>query len=82
MPTNLSDSWNVPGVGGRSSNTRTEISTCRSRLGDELFLNERWPSALAWMITGRYPIEAFREAIDGGGIKNVIAIWTESPTGG
>jgi threonine dehydrogenase-like Zn-dependent dehydrogenase len=36
--------------------------------------NERWPSALAWMITARYPIEAFREAIDGGGIKNVIAM--------
>ncbi len=34
----------------------------------------QWPPALASVITGRYPIEAFRDAINGAGIKNVIAI--------
>ena len=36
--------------------------------------HRRWPDALASMITQRYPIEAFREAIAAGGIKNVIAV--------
>ena len=36
--------------------------------------NVRWPTPLASMITSRYPIEAFRDAIDDGGIKNVIAM--------
>ncbi len=34
----------------------------------------QWPGALAAILTGRHPITAFREAIHGGGIKNVIAI--------
>jgi len=36
----------------------------------------RWPQALRAMITGRYPMEAFRDPVMGkaGGIKNVIAI--------
>jgi threonine dehydrogenase-like Zn-dependent dehydrogenase len=36
--------------------------------------HSRWPAALASMITGRYPIEAFRDAIDAPGIKSVIAM--------
>lgn len=37
---------------------------------------DRWPAALRAMITGRYPMEAFRDPVMGkaGGIKNVIAI--------
>jgi glucose 1-dehydrogenase len=36
----------------------------------------RWPAALRSMITGRFPIEEFRDPVMGraGGIKNVIAI--------
>jgi len=36
----------------------------------------RWPEALRAMITGRYPMEAFRDPVMGraGGIKNVISI--------
>jgi len=36
----------------------------------------RWPHAVRAMITGRYPMEAFRDPVMGkaGGIKNVIAI--------
>jgi threonine dehydrogenase-like Zn-dependent dehydrogenase len=36
--------------------------------------HSRWPDALASMITGRYPIEAFQEAIHAGGIKNLIEL--------
>ncbi len=34
----------------------------------------RWPGALESLITARYPIENFGDAIEGGGIKNVIAM--------
>ena len=34
----------------------------------------RWPRALASMITGRYPLERFREALRDPGIKNVIKL--------
>ncbi len=36
----------------------------------------RWPAAVRAMITGRYPMEAFRDLVMGkaGGIKNVVAI--------
>lgn len=34
----------------------------------------RWPKALASIVTERYPIENFHEAIGGAGIKNVIAM--------
>jgi threonine dehydrogenase-like Zn-dependent dehydrogenase len=34
----------------------------------------RWPGALDSMITARYPIEAFRDAINGAGIKNAIQL--------
>lgn len=36
----------------------------------------RWPQALRSMITGRYPLEGFRDLVMGkaGGIKNVIAV--------
>ena len=33
----------------------------------------RWPRALASLISGRYPLEAYREAIHDPGIKNVLA---------
>ena len=38
--------------------------------------HRRWPGALEAMITGRFPIEEFREPVMGraGGIKNVIAL--------
>jgi hypothetical protein len=36
---------------------------------------ERWPDAVRGLITGRYPIEAFREPIlEGPGIKNIIVL--------
>jgi hypothetical protein len=35
----------------------------------------RWRQALASIITARYPIEDFRDAIGGAGIKNVISIY-------
>jgi threonine dehydrogenase-like Zn-dependent dehydrogenase len=40
----------------------------------------RWPQALRAMITGRYPMEAFRDLVMGnaGGIKNTIAIGGQS----
>ena len=42
----------------------------------------RWGNAVRAMITGRYPMEEFRDPVTGkaGGIKNVIAIsGTERP---
>ncbi len=36
--------------------------------------HRQWPRALGSLITGRYPIEAFREAIHDGGIKNLIEL--------
>ena len=43
----------------------------------------RWPEALRSMITGRYPMEAFRDPVMGkaGGIKNVIRIAQAAPAG-
>ena len=34
----------------------------------------RWPHALASLITGRYPMSSFREAIHDAGIKNLIEV--------
>ena len=34
----------------------------------------QWPAALRALITGRYPLDGFRDAIFGGGIKNVIVL--------
>jgi threonine dehydrogenase-like Zn-dependent dehydrogenase len=41
----------------------------------------RWPQAVRAMITGRYPMEAFRDPVTGraGGIKNVISICEVRP---
>jgi len=39
---------------------------------DLAVFQRRWGQALDSMITGRYGIEDFQEAIEGGGIKNVI----------
>jgi hypothetical protein len=38
--------------------------------------HRRWPGVLEQMITGRYPLEEFRDPVMGraGGIKNVISI--------
>ena len=49
---------------------------CSAAIHDIDVLYGRWPEALASMITGRYPIEAFREAISGGDciIKNVVTL--------
>ena len=43
---------------------------------DLALFNERWPDALRAVITGRYPMESFRELLFGqrSGIKNVISL--------
>jgi threonine dehydrogenase-like Zn-dependent dehydrogenase len=42
---------------------------------DLLAIRERWPGALEALITGRYPMSQFCErAVDGRGIKDVIAV--------
>jgi threonine dehydrogenase-like Zn-dependent dehydrogenase len=41
---------------------------------DLAIFNGRWPIPLASIVTARYPMEAFRDAIDGDGIKNVISL--------
>jgi threonine dehydrogenase-like Zn-dependent dehydrogenase len=46
----------------------------QAAIRDLSVFHARWPAALASMLTGRYPIEAFRDAIGAGGIKNVIAM--------
>jgi threonine dehydrogenase-like Zn-dependent dehydrogenase len=39
-------------------------------------INQRWPAAVQALITGRYPLEAYREVLIGepGGIKNVLSL--------
>jgi threonine dehydrogenase-like Zn-dependent dehydrogenase len=47
----------------------------QAALRDLAAFERRWPQALRMMITGRYPLEGFRDAIfSSGGIKNVIDI--------
>lgn len=49
---------------------------CDAAAHDLGIMYDRWPEALCSMITGRYAIEDFREAISGGPgtIKNVVAL--------
>ena len=46
----------------------------QAAIRDLATFEERWPKALASIITRRYPIEAFRDAIFGPGIKNVVVL--------
>jgi threonine dehydrogenase-like Zn-dependent dehydrogenase len=47
-----------------------------SAIRDLASFHARWPVALTSMITSRHPLEAYRDAIGGGGIKNVISLPT------
>ncbi len=46
----------------------------RAAIEDLGRLCRRWPGAVGALITQRYPLEGFREAIEAGGIKNVITL--------
>jgi len=51
------------------------FETFEDAIADLKAFSERWPSAVRALITGRFPLDAHRELLEGkrGGIKNVLA---------
>jgi len=50
------------------------VEAFQAAIRDVALFQERWPSAVRALITGRYPVEAYRELLTGPprGIKNVL----------